>query len=334
LTWYNDSNQCETPTDYIENSTKSCDFNHDRIYGIADDFNSKLSDSLNDTILIVINETSNLSSQNFSNSTQLVEIKGESRTYVEFIWNFSKKPLDLNQIDVKKGIFNNRSYMLMKNILTNKTVYFKPLNDSGEVCIRNSDINSISAISTYCNRADRGEILLSCPGSEDDITCEIESSTYKIKGLTNSGIIEYIEDDIQCIPSWNCTSFENAPCINNVKTINCKDKNYCFDNSTRPALTQSCTSGPSCQTSWDCTEWNSCEDKKQTRACTDSNNCGTSTGRPAESKNCESAMLTLPTYIYYGLIAILVIAIIIVLIMIILKLFSHGSKREKSICTN
>lgn len=41
-----------------------------------------------------------------------------------------------------------------------------------------------------------------------------------------------------------------------------------------------------CTPKWDCTDWNECMNKSQTRTCTDSNSCGDETQKPAENQSC------------------------------------------------
>ncbi len=43
----------------------------------------------------------------------------------------------------------------------------------------------------------------------------------------------------------------------------------------------------SCQESWSCTDWSSCNNDKQTRACTDTNACGTNFNKPSEKRSCD-----------------------------------------------
>ena len=42
----------------------------------------------------------------------------------------------------------------------------------------------------------------------------------------------------------------------------------------------------SCEESWTCDDWSSCEDNKQTRTCTETNGCGTNFNRPSEQQSC------------------------------------------------
>jgi len=47
-----------------------------------------------------------------------------------------------------------------------------------------------------------------------------------------------------------------------------------------------CISDSSCNPSWSCAAWNTCESNQQTRVCTDSNNCGVATDKPEETRAC------------------------------------------------
>lgn len=343
-TYYNDSNLCPIPTDIPEVKKRNCDYNQDNIYGNKDDLNSRLANSMGVTVNLYINGTSNLSSQNFTNSLQKVEIKSAS-PLVEFNWNFSN-PLDLNNIYIDMGLTNDsREYIILKNISANKTVYLYQVNNSGMVCIRNSEIASISAISKDCNRVDRNEIKLTCPGTSNNITCSIESdNSYKIQGLTHSGVVEYVGQTGPCTQKWICLNYSS--CVNGTQTRTCYDENSCHNSTGKPITNQSCSSTnnsnpitnssnpQTCTPSFtDCSSYSACENNKKTRICKDANKCQGSNNK-TESEDCSSNSSDKKTYLFFGLIGIIGFAIIIVIILIFKSLLSHGPKKEKSIFTN
>lgn len=87
-----------------------------------------------------------------------------------------------------------------------------------------------------------------------------------------------------CTESWTCGAF--STCSNGTQTRTCTDANACGTITSRPVLSQSCTS--SCTESWTCGSWSTCINSSQSRTCTDSNSCGTTTSRPALTQSCSS----------------------------------------------
>jgi len=249
LSWYTDSNNCGS--NIPENKTPSCNYNNDTILGNSDEFKSRINPLVGEDITIFINNTSNLSSQNFTNLSEKVEFKGAEKTYLEFYWDFSNY-LDINKISLERQSSGNKGYLIVKGVNVNKTIYVDRLNSSSKVCAENSEISSISSISSNCNKQD--EILLNCPDSSNSITCEISSNnTFKIQGLTHSGATEFWYNDTECIPNWTCSSWQD--CINGIQIRNCTDKNYCFSLANKPPTNQTCTSLPGNQSN--CTaNWN------------------------------------------------------------------------------
>jgi hypothetical protein len=84
------------------------------------------------------------------------------------------------------------SFVVVKNFDLNegetKIVYLDILSGSGEVCLKDEEIDDISEISENCDGAD--EVLLSCPGLNGSYECEIIDWEYKVSGLNHSGVKE------------------------------------------------------------------------------------------------------------------------------------------------
>jgi hypothetical protein len=322
LTYYTDSNSCGINTSLPQNITQNCDFDNNGVLGNQNNFNTKTTASMHEQVSIYINGTSNLSSQNFTNQLLKVEMKNPNSTYLEFYWNFSI-PLNLNNVYIEKQASGNKSYLLIKNINANKTIYLTPLTGSGKICVKNEEISSISTISQRCRS--NNEILLTCPETHNEISCEIANNQFKIMGLINSGVIEYIENGT-CIENWNYSSWSN--CINNTQKRNATDLNYCGTTITKGLTTQSCgteVSSPensSCISSWNCSAWSECINDTQTKTCIDNNNC-----KPdkEQSQSCSASFQKITNYVYLALIATLIIAIIIILTYLIITYFSHSS---------
>jgi PGF-pre-PGF domain-containing protein len=71
-----------------------------------------------------------------------------------------------------------------------------------------------------------------------------------------------------------------------------------------------------CTESWQCTDWSTCTNSKQTRTCTDANSCGTTAGKPSESQSCNIGQQEFKvgnTWILYSVAGVIVIVILILL---------------------
>lgn len=313
-----------------DNVTIGCDYNNDKIIGFWEDFNTKTSSSLHETTLIFVNNTSNLSSQDFTNKIEPVEVKAGNKTFIEFNWNFSS-PLDLRNLYIERQESGTKGYLIVKNLHIGKTIYVDILSNSTQICTKNEEISSIGSINTRCNR--NNETLLDCPETSNGISCSIVDGRYRITGLTSSGAIEYIDNSTDlvsnCTQNWNYSSW--SACTNGSQTRTATDLNHCGSISNRGAITQTCgNTNSSCTPSVTCSAWSGCINATQKRTCRDKNNCQPD---KEESKACETTLLDIPNYIYIGLIAVLVIAIIIVAIILIIEFFSHG-KKETSYFTS
>lgn len=312
-----DINNCnQTPP---ANTTLSCDYNNDNILGNPANIKVKINNATSENLSIFINESSNLTNQNFTNKYEKVEIKGTNKTYVEFYWNFSS-PLDINKIYIEKQSSGNKGYLIINNLSANKTIYVDRLNSSNYICVKKSEVRSIDSISTECNRSN--EILFECPETINNIKCELLNSSFKISGLTNSGAIEYITNESECISNWNCTNF--SECSDNIQTRICIDINNCSDTSTKPELFQECdTETIACTPAWNCTEWSNCKNATQTRTCIDKKDCEP---EKIETKQCEKPERSISKPLYILIITIIIIAIAIVSILLFLQL----SKKQKN----
>ncbi|MBW3015359.1 S8 family serine peptidase [Candidatus Woesearchaeota archaeon] len=219
--------------------TVSSDNDGDGIIDSDDNLLGNLSDiTTNITDLsLEINETTNLSEQ--FNNTLNITFKANTSVIIYAQHNFSTNAIILADIEVQKSNSSDSAgYTLIKGLSLasgeTKTIYVDNLtNTSNGVCIKDTEVNSISDISAACSSAD--ETKLTCPGTSGAYTCTLGDNIYIISGLSNSAVRE------QCIESWSCGDWSS--CDGSTQTRTCTDANNCGTTYDRPALSQSCTLG-------------------------------------------------------------------------------------------
>ena len=322
-TWYTDSNNCPNPT-IPDNISTICDYNNDSLIGTIDSFTTKTTSSGFTNLSVYINNilANNTASLNLKNKIERVEFKDPTTTYVEFYWDFST-PLDLTTISIEKQSSSEKGYILVKGLNVNKSITLNNLANTNMVCVKDSEISSISSINESCYK--QNEHVLSCPASFEKISCEIvEGGNFRIYGLTHSGAIEFVQNITPCIPSWNCSDW--FECKNNTQTKICKDLNRCGLSTGKPIVNQSCGTNlnqSNCIVSLNCTEWSKCQNSTQIRACSDINKCQENKN---ETRECEKPDST-KSIIFISIISVLVILIIIVILFIILE-YTKKNRRK------
>jgi len=289
--YYVDANSCPSPEGKPADSVIRCDFNGDGLYGHPSAFNTTIAG-----LSLYINGTTYSPSQNYLNNvSKKIEIKNrDNLAIIEFDWPFSS-PLNLYAMNFRKQEDSDaRGYLIVNGISASKKIIIdRKMNNSNAVCVKNEEIYNINQISTMCNATH--EAIVPCPGSRSGYACDLDDDEeyFEISGLTNSGVIEmYYEgslpdedDEENCTPSWNCTSW--SECINSQRTRTCSDINNCNSTANKPVESETCI--PPCSPNWNCGNWTNCNKKtlKQVRVCTDANNCGTQENKPTESQDCE-----------------------------------------------
>jgi len=279
-TYYVDDNSCGSEVGKPSNETEYCDYGNDSVIGNFSDL-----DTSRVTLAVYINGTSGNSSKDYSDFGETkVELKSGNDVVVEFDWDFSSV-LNLDKIYVQKQLSSaDLGYLLVRGIKVDKTILVNKLNSSSDkICIKDEEIDSIGEVSVDCSGSN--EELISCPHTGLKILCSLENNGthFKVSGLDNSAVIEYMDG---CALNWNCTSW--SPCSNGQQTRTCEDINSCGTNLGKPNLTKSCSAY--CTPDWNCTSWQpeECsENGTQTRVCTDINSCGTDDGKSPESKTCK-----------------------------------------------
>jgi hypothetical protein len=282
ITYFLDENNCQDYSDYPGNQTNNCDYDGNGIIGDEDD----IIDTNIDVDVYIDGNRLNLSLD--YNSTRTIEIREDNIVRVTFDHNFSV-PLDLKAIEIKKQTSSaSKGYLIINGIEKEKTVRVDKKNSSsGQVCIEDKEINSISSVSDDCDES--GEVLAGCPGSSGGFNCSISDNYFVVSGLDHSAVEEFLNgsSEITCTSSWNCTAW--SECTNNQKTRSCTDLNNCAANTTE---TESCGT-TACTSLWNCTAWSPeiCpKNETQTRSCTDLNNCAPDKNEP---RTCEYKSNTL-----------------------------------------
>ncbi len=208
-----DQNSCSEvyERNLSELSPQQCVYQQ-KFVGVLGDVNTSISD------LIMID------------SNNRVTFKEGNDTILEFDYNFSLGELKLNNLTIEKQSENDTyGFIIIKGLdLTSqgkkKTVYVDKLTDSFSVCIKDAEVASISEFSGQCDSDD--EVLLMCPGTERQYSCELNATTskYKVSGLNHSGIKEqepFCRDNT-CSNDESCSSCSqdcgSCPVENNVNS--------------------------------------------------------------------------------------------------------------------
>jgi hypothetical protein len=263
-------------------------------------------DGLNDTIdnlHFTINGSTNLTQQftgfqfiNFSNSTHGL---------LEFNHDFSSTLLQLARIVIEK---QNATAVLGSSLVRGlnlttgetKTMYIDKVNNSGNVCLRDVLVESLSEITPDCSGTN--ETLISCPGSSDAYTCTDTPTQYKLVGLLHSAGKEFnpAAETSGSGTTGGSSSSGGSGNVVSQRVIRdpegeCNEKRECADwgpdncglgeTQTRVCLNtredcsiieQELERECPCKPSWECTIWlpQVCEEGAQTRKCLDVHSCG------------------------------------------------------------
>ena len=189
---------------------------------------------------------------------------------LELEHDFGDSWLDLSDIEVERG----SGWIIVRGLELpegeTKTVTFDSATGSGLVCVKDiPGIADISEVSSICSGED--EVLVSCPGSAGDYTCEFDGDSYTVSGLRNSAVAESTPPPPPPPPSSSGSSGGGG-------------------------------SSYTCQRDWECSDWGTCQAPgTQTRTCVDANGCSSSktvgsvtypvilygSAKPEESQSCE-----------------------------------------------
>ncbi len=192
--------------------------------------------------------------------TYRLEFYDSGDLFMNFTHNFTKNDFDLSRVHVEKtalSIVVNLSGQLASG--EKKTLY---LGDNSFVglCVKDSEISSVSEISSSCNVANETDFT-SCIGNAggvtiNGITCYDDGAKIRVENLSSSGI-----RGTQASPS--------AP------------------------VSIGGGGGGGCSTNWNCTSWSSCVNNKQTRVCTKLKAGCSAEDKPVENKTCVIAVVPL-----------------------------------------
>ncbi|MBI2542052.1 hypothetical protein HYV80_05070 [Candidatus Woesearchaeota archaeon] len=236
--------------------------------GIEDDADSiiGLENSVNASginLSILVNESRNLSKT--FNHDGPVMFMDASVPLAEFIYNFSRHKLRLNNITLKKQSSNAAGSLLIKGVNldgSTKTLYVDRINLTRGICIKDKEISDIGEISSNCDAGN--EFKIECDATlQGNYTCAYNSTInkYKIRGVKHSGIVQIDYQKpasspgsappassapssggggggIGCIPDWKCSKW--SECAGGIRNRDCFDENKCAFASKNPVETEQC----------------------------------------------------------------------------------------------
>lgn len=200
-----------------------------------------------------------------------VDFLDNNEKIITFEFDFDNKVLDLTQLEIKKQTSVTEGSIIIKGMPAGitKTAYVDKLtSDNNAVCIKDSEISSITEISNDCNGAD--EVLLACPGSSNGYSCALENGKFKVTGLQHSGVREdYIAPSTPSSGGSSSGGGGGGGSGGSKKSSSVpQEVNNCVED-------------------WECQDWSQCEENGvQKRSCSDKNNCGTTNDLPEQVRSC------------------------------------------------
>ncbi|MBW2963163.1 hypothetical protein KY306_00100 [Candidatus Woesearchaeota archaeon] len=189
-----------------------------------------------------------------------IEVEGDNIDFVNV--SIEKKSEDFGSLLVKGLDLGDGT----------KTVYVDKVSTGSKICILDIEINSIDEMTSDCSG--ENEILIDCPGSSGDYSCEIVDGRFKISGLKHSGVKEILYcGDRSCNNGESCSSCSSdcGKCNNGGGGSGSGGGGGSSTKKTIPVPVvkeEVCVS-----TDWNCGAWKGlCDNGFRTRECED--NCG------------------------------------------------------------
>ena len=144
-----------------------------------------------ENLTIEVNGETNLS--NDFNDTNLIEIKKDNTSFIEFEANLSEEKLDMTkvEIDYLKDTLSKIKISGLEGY--SKKVYFEVSDNSKVLCVKNSQINDYSQISNDCSSLDEIKIE-EIPYNENNIEVSLSGDIFELIGLSNTAVIQLDED--------------------------------------------------------------------------------------------------------------------------------------------
>jgi len=195
----------------------------------------------------------NLPYLNVTEEETKVIIKKDGENILEFDWD-KDEVLDLSNINitVTESPYGAAEVHGLNLSGTTKTVWINGALNDDRVCIRDVESATVPEITSDCKGSD--EVLLSCPGSNGNYSCEKVSGKYKINSLKHSAVRE-VEAPASSSSSGSSGGGGGG-------------------------------GSSACEPYWSCTPWSECIGKNMIRTCSDLHNCGTNSGKPFEFIAC------------------------------------------------
>lgn len=319
------SAECDLTT-ILANTTKDADCDNDGFIGNESSIDF---DNFEDGELWV--DDKRFSQVGTVSGPELVEIKDDGQTVLEFEHDFDDGPLNLRGVSVAiQRDSTDYGFVVEDGIAGEKTMYIldRASSDDDTLCYQES-ADRTNDINPECDNS--GEDELECPGTDGDVECTIEGDYYKVTGLTGTGVWELTEPDTDnCTPDWaGCTAW--GMCSSGLEYRQCSDLNGCLTGQQQESRPCTTTPGPpqpplpNCTPDWDCTDYPSTcpSDGIKRRTCTDLNSCGTSVGKPGETTRCDAGTDDdddgESNALLWFVIAFLAVGILAIILLIVLK---------------
>ena len=195
----------------------------------------------------------NLPYLNVTEEGTKVIIKKDEENILEFDWD-KDEVLDLSSVNITitDSPYGAAEVHGLNLSGTTKTIWINGALNDDRVCIRDVESATVPEITSDCKGS--GEVLLSCPGSNGNYSCEKVSGKYKINGLKHSAVRE-VEAPASSSSSGSSGGGGGG-------------------------------GSGACEPYWSCTSWSECIGKNMVRICSDLHNCGTNSGKPFEFIAC------------------------------------------------
>jgi len=337
-TYYKDTNKCGLNSLTPVNVTGYCDYGNNKRIGTPNKIQESNFDEAGENFEVFIDGDEEEDWVN-DYEEETVEIYYDDELITEFGWDFEDEPLNFYEIKFQRQSSTKKyGYLIVEGIDAEKTIYVNKKNSTSSlICVEDSEsTDSENDISNDCDQG--SEEIVSCPGSEGDIDCEIEGSYFKVSGLDHSGVKEFLGSApaiTYCTPIWTYGAWSACDATGH-QTRTATDARSCGTTTGRQAITQTCTyvAPQVCTPSWTYSEWTPEEcpkNGKQTRTATDTMNCGTTAGRQSLMQDCESE--TSSTMMILVVIIILVVILIGAIIALLILRKKGSSEPNVTVLT-
>jgi len=133
-----------------------------------------------------------------------------------------------------------------------------------------------------CTFPSGGSTYQSAMLSDDGLTKTVSITAPQSGSCTFGGDYKFGEFAVKAFPGKTVTISGGGGCVPQTEVCNN------VDDDCDGLIDEGNVCGGTCTSEWDCGDWSTCKDEKQTRTCTDLNSCTTPTNVPVTSKTCTT----------------------------------------------